>query len=110
AWDDYASAHPEQRILVAAMRASFPVRVSDTGYKVAVNHPAQKQAFETSLNELLDFLKQQLNNDFVTLNVEISEEKQEEKQMNPKEFLKLTIDENPELAKFLKAIDAELDA
>lgn len=110
AWDDYASAHPEQRILVAAMRASFPARVSDTGYKVAVNHPAQKQAFETSLNELLDFLKQQLNNDLVTLNVEISEEKQEEKQMNPKEFLKLTIDENPELAKFLKAIDAELDA
>lgn len=109
AWDDYASTHQEQRILVAAMRASAPVKISETAYKVSVSHPAQKQAFEGALNELLDFFKQRLLNDFVTLNVEISDINPEEKKMHPRDFLKMTIEENPELAKFLQAIDAELE-
>lgn len=107
-WEEYAATHPEQRILVAAMRAFEPIHVSDFTYNVAVGHPAQKQAFESVINEMLDFFKERLSNDNVAITVEISETGQEEKQMNPKEFLKLAIEENPELAKFLKSIDAEL--
>ena len=109
AWNDYAAFHPDQRILVAAMRAASPVKISETAYQVSVSHPAQKQAFEGCINELLDFIKNELSNDFVTLSIDISESHSEEKEMNPREFLKLTIAENPELAKFLKAIDAELE-
>lgn len=109
AWNRFANSHQEQRILVSAMRATQPEKISETGYKVYVDHPAQKQAFETSLPELLEFFKKSLENDFITLQVEISEKKENEKGMNPKEFLKLAIDENPELAKFLKSIDAELE-
>ena len=109
AWNDYAAFHPDQRILVAAMRAASPVKISETAYQVSVSHPAQKQAFEGCINELLDFIKNELSNDFVTLSIDISDSHSEEKEMNPREFLKLTIAENPELAKFLKAIDAELE-
>ena len=109
AWNEYANTHPEQRILVAAMRGAQPEKLTETGYKFSVDHPAQKQAFETAIPELLDFFKQKLDNDFVILNVEISEKSESEKGLNPKEFLKLTLEENQELAKFLKAIDAELE-
>ncbi|MCH5235866.1 MAG: DNA polymerase III subunit gamma/tau [Muribaculaceae bacterium] len=108
-WETYANTHPEQRILVGAMRSSLPQQISETGFKIMVDHPAQKQAFENSLSELLDFFKNRLSNDFITINVEISEKDDNEKGLKPKEFLKLIVDENPELAKFLKAVDAELE-
>lgn len=109
AWNNYADSHPEQRILVAAMRSCVPEKVSETAYKVCIDHPAQKQAFESSMSEVLDYFKSSLSNDFITLNVEISDKGDSEKRMNPKEFLKLIIDENAELANFLKAVDAELE-
>ncbi|MCH5241252.1 MAG: DNA polymerase III subunit gamma/tau [Muribaculaceae bacterium] len=108
-WEEYMNTHSEQRILVAAMRSSVPKKVSETHYSVMVDHPAQKQAFETALKELLDFFKSRLSNDFITLSVMVSEKDPGEKGLNSKEFLKLIVDENPELAKFLKAVDAELE-
>lgn len=108
-WSEYIKTHPEQRILVAAMRSSIPEKVTDTSYKVIVDHPAQKQAFESNLQELLNFLKERLSNDFINLKAEISEKGEEEKIMNPREFLRVTLEENPELANFLKDIDAELE-
>ena len=109
AWENYASNHPQQRILTAAMRSSVPSRISGEAFKVTVEHPAQKQAFESSLRELLDYLKAELGNDSISLSVEVSENNEVEKKMHPKEFLKMVVTENPELAKFLKAMDAELE-
>lgn len=109
AWDQYASKHPEQRILVAAMRASRPEMITSSEYKVTVNHPAQKQAFESVLTDLSEFLKNTLSNDSIVVHIEIGETENAEKKLAPKEFLKMVVDENEELAKFLKAIDAELE-
>lgn len=109
AWNSYADNHPEQRILVSAMRGEKPKRLSPTEYSVIVNHPAQKQAFETVLPELLDYLKNSLANDEIRLKIEIGETAENEKRLNPKEFLKMVVETNEELARFLKSIDAELD-
>lgn len=109
AWMEYADQHPDQRILVAAMRVSVPQKTGDTSFTVSVEHPAQKQAFETSALEMLDFFKHRLQNDFVKLSVEIATKETGESTLPPKEFLKLAVEENPELARFLKAIDAELE-
>lgn len=108
-WEEYIGKHPEQRILIAAMRSSKPGKIDDTTYRVMVDHPAQKQAFESALPELLSFFKEKLHNDFVGLQISISEKEDKDKGLNKKEFLKLAVDENPLLADFLKAIDAELE-
>lgn len=109
AWEEYIDAHPDQRILTAAMRGALPQKVSDTSYSVTVDHPAQLQAFEAALPQLLDFLKRELSNDFVSLNILMNESEAKNDNLNPKEFLKKTIEDNPVLAKFLKDIDAELE-
>lgn len=109
AWDEYISTHPEQRILVAAMRATLPENTENFSFRIKVDHPAQKQAFEMAMTEILEFFKNKLENDFITFSVTISESENVEKKMNPKEFLKMAVDENAELAKFLQAIDAELE-
>lgn len=109
AWEEYAASHPEQRILVAAMRGNTPTQISDFAYKIEVDHPAQKQAFETALPELLEFIKQKLKNASFTLEVTVSEKSDSQRGMSSKEFLKMAVEENPVLAKFLKEVDAELD-
>lgn len=108
AWDEYADSHPEQRILIAAMRSAVIQCTDETTYQVTIDHPAQKQAFESSLIELLAFLKKKLSNDMVSLSIEVSDKQDSEIKMNSKDFLKLVVEENPELAKFLRNIDAEL--
>ncbi|MCH5225700.1 MAG: DNA polymerase III subunit gamma/tau [Muribaculaceae bacterium] len=109
AWEEFASNNSEQKIMTGAMRGTTPTRLTATDYKIEVDHPAHKQAFESGLGELLAFLRQKLGNDRLTLQVEIREKGEEEKKMNSKEFLKLALDENPELANFLKSINAELE-
>lgn len=109
AWNEYASTHPDQRILVAAMRSASPEALTPTAYRVKVDHPAQKQAFESSISALLEFLKARLVNDDITLAVEVNEKPEDTNKMSSKEFLKVTVESNPELAKFLKMIDAELE-
>lgn len=109
AWSDYPAMHPEQRILAAAMRGATPQKISDFTFKIEVEHPAQKQAFDSASVSLIEFLKDRLSNDYVILKVSLSDKKDEDKTMNSKEFLKMAIDNNSHLAKFLQDIDAELE-
>lgn len=108
AWEKYCETHQEQRILIGAMRSSQPVKESETEYRFEVSHPAQKQAFEIALVDLLSYLRKSLSNDYLNLKISISENLPEDKKLPAKEFLKIAIEENPELARFLKDIDAEL--
>ena len=108
-WENFIISHQDQRILTAAMRAYLPQRIDGGNLKAIVDHPAQQQAFETSMAEILKFLRENLENESITLKVELSEGRDEREMMNPKEFLKKTIEENEVLAKFLKDIDAEFE-
>ncbi|MCH5227143.1 MAG: DNA polymerase III subunit gamma/tau [Muribaculaceae bacterium] len=109
AWEGYIVSHPEQRILVAAMRGATPEKIDSTIYRVKVDHPAQKQAYETSMSEVLDYLKQTLGNDFIRLEVEEPKKESTDQGINPRDFLKIVVEENADLAKFLKDIEAELE-
>lgn len=108
-WSEYADSHPDQRILVSAMRRTKPQQLNETEFSIKVGHPAQKQAFESSMTEILDFFKEKLDNDNLVFKIIIEETPQEARGLNPKEFLKMVIEENHELANFLKSIDAELE-
>lgn len=109
AWEEFIRSHPDLRILVAAMRSSQPVKTGETEYSISVSHPAQKQAFETSITELTDYLKSRLGNDNIHLNISVAEENIGPKKMDPKEFLKFIVEENPALGDFLNSLDAELE-
>lgn len=109
AWESFIESHPEQRILGSAMRSANPQRVEEGKYRVTVDHPAQKQAFESNITELLEYMKNSLSNDSFTLEVEIAEKGEDDKRMNSKDFLKMVVESNPVLADFLKSVDAELE-
>ena len=108
-WKEYIETHQEQRILISAMRVSSPQHIKDLEYKVTVEHPAQRQAFDSSMPELLNYLRDRLSNDFISLLVEISDKQESERVLSPRDFLKKTLEQNPGLASFLNDLEAELE-
>lgn len=108
AWEEYISLNPDKYILVSSMTSSLPQKVSDEEFKVIVEHPAVRQAFESEMGDLVNFLRAKLRNDSFILKVEIDDSKEIIKQIPPQELLKEMVDKNPVLADFISAIDAEL--
>lgn len=108
AWGEFIAKNPQLHILVNAMRASTPTPSEPNTYKIIVDHPAQLQAFEMTMPKLIEYLRNSLENDLLVLKVEVNTNPVANKQLPPREFLKQAITENPALAGFLSALDAEL--
>ena len=50
-------------------------------YRIIVDHPAQLQAFELSMPKLLEYLRDALQNDLLTIKVEVNSSPVENKQL-----------------------------
>ena len=107
-WVAFQNAHPEKHILTTAMRNCRLQQTGPETFLVKVGQPMDVQQFETDKKELMDFLRGELRNDYLTLQVEIDPTLIPEKQLPPTEFLKESIARNPALARLLSALDMEL--
>ena len=108
AWGAYQQANPQQHILSSAMRNSNPQQTGQEEFLAMVGHPAEVQAFELAMPQLMAFLRRQLGNDFLTLRVEIDPTRAVSKQLPPQEFLRECVQKNPGLGELLRKLDAEL--
>ncbi len=108
AWIAYQQANSQQHILTSAMRNSDPRQTGDEEFLAMVGHPAEVQAFELAMPQLMAFLRRQLRNDFLTLRIEIDPTRSVTKQLPPHEFLKECIEKNPALGELLRNLQAEL--
>lgn len=108
AWNEFVASNPSLHILVNAMRTSRPVRESEESFRIVVAHPAQQQAFELSMSRLVGFLRQRLDNDFLTLHTELARDEASGRELPAREFLKNVVEKNEALGAFLRDFDAEL--
>ena len=108
AWMAYQQANPQQHILTSAMRNSNPTQTGAEEFLALVGHPAEVQAFELAMPQLMEFLRRELRNDFLTLRIEIDPTRAVSKHLPPKEFLKECVEQNPALGELLRRLDAEL--
>ncbi len=108
AWNNFIIANPDQRILTSAMRSASLSMPRENEIHLLLDHPAQKQAFESS-PKLISFLRDSLRNDFLAITSELDTSKEVAKILPPKEFLIKAIAKNNGLGEFLKSIQAELD-
>ncbi len=109
AWQSFMTSHSDMHILLSTMRVARREKKSDTCYSLIVEHPAQLQAFESSMQKLVTFLRDYLKNDHLSLETHIDEKSEILKPLPPQEFLKKIITENPALGEFLRSIDAEME-
>lgn len=109
AWRKYIGRNSDQHILCDAMTKARPERAAEFEYRVLVQHPAQLQAFELAMPKLMEFLRDELNNDFLTVRAEINTSVSDAPvQLPPAEFLKKIVETNPIMGKFLKDIQGEM--
>jgi len=108
AWGEFIARNPSLHILINTMRGAHPEKDGENAYKIVVDHPAQLQAFELSMPKLIEFLRDFLQNDLLTLKVTVNTNPVDNKQLPPKEFLRQVVTENPAFARFLSSLDAEL--
>lgn len=108
-WVAYQKANTQQHILTTAMRNSTPQQTGPEEFLAKVGHPAEIQAFEMAMPQLIAFLRTELRNDHLTLKIDIDTSRQVSKQIPPQEFLKECIEKNPLLGQLLVNIDAELN-
>ena len=107
AWHAFADANAEHHILASAMRQYTPRRTGDTEFTALVGHPAEQQAFDSAMPKLLEFIRTKVANDFLTVRVAIDPEKAVSKFLPQNEFFKKIVDNNPDIAGFLKDLDVE---
>ena len=108
AWKEYIESNPEKPILIAAMKGGKLERTGPEEYTVLVNHPAQIQAFESDKTSLVNFLREKLENDFISIVAQINQDIKITKPLPPKELLRDIIQNNPTLANFIQKIDPEI--
>ncbi len=107
-WEDFIIRHPQKHILISAMRKSAPKRKDEDTFTVTVDHPALLQSFEMEMPALIGYIRQSLQNDFLSLEVGIDQSVEILKQIPQQELLKEIIGSNEILGDFLASIDAEL--
>lgn len=108
AWMEYQQANQQQHLLTSAMRNSNPQQTGPEEFLAMVGHPAEVQAFEMAMPQLMAFLRSRTGNDFLTLRVQIDPDRPVSKQLPPEEFLRKCVEKNPALGDLLRKLDAEL--
>lgn len=108
AWNIYMMNNQDKYIMISAMQSAKKLRKDKTNYIITVELPQLKGALENPKFKLLYFLRSHLKNDNLQFEVIVKEDENRAKRLPPQEFLKKIMTENPEMANFLKSIDAEM--
>ncbi len=108
-WQGYMDARPSEKRLVNTMRASLPKIGDDTTtLTIVVENELQRVMMEEEKSRLLPYLHKNLNNDFVTLNVEVNAGEGNPRTWTDREVYQHLLEKNPQMADFVKELDLRL--
>ena len=110
AWQDYIQQHPQERALVTTMSYAQPQHGSSDGqYVMAVGSPAEQKHVEEHKETIVQFMRESLQNDLITIDVKVSETPIETpKILSPREVVEGIKQNNPKFTQFLKDFDLGL--
>lgn len=106
-WYQFIYTHPDMKIVGNAMRMAMPISMGDNLYKVMVDNPAQKQAMESEMATIVQFLRDKLENDHFKIDVGVNEV-QVRRIQRPEELLDDIMKKNKVIADVLRRYDAEI--
>lgn len=108
AWDEFIDAFPRKRILVNSMRTSRPVRLDESQVGVDLDSEIQLSTFREELGELLQWMRDRLQNDHLTLQLKVTDREPMRHVLNDRELMITIIKERPMLEKFIKGLKLTL--
>ncbi len=110
AWQDYIQQHPQERALVTTMSYAQPQHGSSDGqYVMTVGSPAEQKHVEEHKETIVQFMREALQNDLITIDVKVSETPIETPRiLSPREVVEGIKQNNPKFTQFLKDFDLGL--
>ena len=102
AWQHYIEQNPGEIILLSAMRNSVPQRLNDTTYQVEVENTVQVETISSNMTKLLQFLRDEVGNDMVALDIKLSPKGVSTMAKTDREIVEDMRDRNPQFAQMIK--------
>lgn len=108
AWQSYIADHPEQHLLVSAMRNNEPQSLGGSAYRVSAEHPGLVQALSDNLQQLVEYLRARIGNSELSLQVVQSAPAQRQRVLTPREALGKVLERNHVIDKLLDGLNVEI--
>ena len=86
AWNNFIRNHPHRRMLISAMGMTQPILTSQNVFEIRVSE-VQKSIFDQDITEILAAIRDELQNDFVGMNIQIVETAPRPKYKTPREII-----------------------
>ncbi|MDO5570712.1 MAG: DNA polymerase III subunit gamma/tau [Bacteroidales bacterium] len=100
-WVDFTKSIPKEVILVNTMLSCHPTLTSATSFDVIVENPEQVSRINEKGSDILYFLRKNLSNSNLTMNLHVSDKKTSKKVYSQKEKYEFMVNRNPDIL-FLK--------
>ena len=111
AWSAYQTAHPDQKILVNAMRTCLPEPTADPAvYRLVLENPAQQAVFEQELPGLYRELRKAVGNNGLRFDISVAPPDAQPKHKSKAEYLREIVGRNPVLGDILNGFDCRLES
>ena len=107
AWDEYARENPTEKIVANAMATCRPSRVGENHYSIRTLSLIQQQQMTDAKPAILQFIADRLNNDLITLDVDIiaSDDEAPPSTWRPAKVLDRMKKDNPYMGTFINDFD-----
>ena len=97
AWQKYIDTHPADKVITATMLSAKPQKVSETLYQIAVDSPGKADFFNTRKAAIMNFLRQQVGNNNLEIEVKVSPSEQAPTIWSPREIVEDMAKNNPSI-------------
>lgn len=109
-WQEFANALPiEQRGIMMRMKNSPAKLISDTAFEMVVDNEIVAKDMTAMIPEIQNYLRRQLHNSKITMNVRVSEPQEIVRAYGRVERFQMMAQKNPELLKLKETFGLELN-
>ena len=109
AWNEYIEKHPTEKVIINTMRAALPTRINDTLYEIQVENVGQVEFIKTRQTEIVEFLRQRLDNDMVAIDIKVSEVQGTNKKFwTSREIIEDMVQRNPQVRDMVQKLGLSL--
>ena len=108
AWKHYMEQHPGELILLSAMRNAMPTPINANTYRIEVENTAQVETISSNMTRLMQFLRNEVGNDMLALEVKLGEKEISNKAKTEREIFDEMRQRNPKFNELVNDLQLSL--
>lgn len=107
-WHNFLKTLSDEK-MVGFKNLNIPVRTTENVFEVLVNNVMQDNEAKKLLQDAVQFLRNELNNNNLTVATKVAEENEMQRSLSPEQRYMEMVAKNPQLEQFRKMLSLEID-